>query len=184
MPIKWMFKALLGLALVLMIPGCGTTTNVTPLTDDQFAASIAQKVQGSVGAALSLGVEFGGSQKAEILKEALFAEGLLKGDVLPWFTNTPLSQITSTTANDILAKLEGKIPGNLATVIGAAITLITTEVPFPANPANGIDARTQKAIVAGLNAAITAIDQVEKANSGSAPPTAKAARKIMVVTQK
>lgn len=184
MSTKLAIKMCLGLALALLIPGCGTAPNAAPLTDDQLAASVATKVQMSVGAALAIGLEFGGSQKATILKDAGIADDLLKKDVLPWFTNTPLAQITASTANDILGKFEGKIPGNMATIIGAAITLITSEVPFPGNPANGIDARTQKAIVAGLNAAIAAVDQVLAANSGSAPPTAKAARKIMVVSQK
>ena len=168
---------------VCLIPGCGTTGSGGTVTPPS-PADVQAKCQALVFGGLDAITIAAPDKKAAVVAYAQEAEASIKADLIPWFTNTPLAAITASTAQDILSKFEGKIPPAVAAEVGAAVTLATVLVPFPANPTSGIDPNTQACILAALNGSVGGIDEYVAANSSAAPPTAKKAKKIIINTAK
>jgi len=150
----------------LVTPGC---KYVDRLSDDQLASYVQQGAENAVKYGLRLAIQKSSDNGAAILADARIADTIDRQNVVPVFSDAATADLVRSAVDTALALLKSKVKQEVADAILLALDVLESQIPLPQNPADKIDERTRKALLALFTGIGAGLDDV----LGAQMPTAR-----------
>jgi hypothetical protein len=161
-----------GLLLVLTQGSCVQIANIP---DDTLAKDLNIGAQKAVEYGLKLLLKKVPAEAQAILDNAKLANEVLKTNIIPIFSGASTGDVLRSAVDTALAQLWAKATPQIRDAIQLTLTLLSANIPLPANPADKLDERTRKALSGFFSGLSAGIDAVVSKPPTMGPITAKAA---------
>lgn len=160
---------------LLMILTQGSCTAIANIPDDVLAKDLNIGAQKAVEYGLKYAISKSPTDAQAIRDNAKIADDIIKANILPIFSGASTGDILKSALDTALSQLWAKASAQVRDTIQLAITILTANIPLPANPADKIDERTKKALNGFFSGLAAGLDVVlAQAPTGTGPTTARA----------
>lgn len=159
-----MRKAMAFSLMALFLGGCGTTGGLSSVSDDDLAQYVKIGAEHASRYGLKLALDKDPAKADAIAKNATLAVEIIRKNVLPVFSGAGTADVLRSAVETALGQLSEKLGPQVVLVVQLAMSVVSSQVTLPTNPADKLDARAKMALAgffdgaaAGLEKAVAAV---------------------------
>jgi len=152
------------LAMFMLFMGLGGCSSikerVEKLTDEELAEYVYKAAKFTAKTGLKKAIDTWPEHEAAIKEDALLAVKVINENIVPVFSGASTEEVLRSAVDVALAELSDKLNPATVDVVRLALAVVAGHIELPANPADKLDDRTRKAVLAFFKGLVDGVMEV------------------------